>query len=180
MKVSLRNGRLTLSDIFETFFLVFALFLLFFENDDIRTTFDSTTFFISMFALGATITALLFFIYNELQGFLHESKIRLIKAAIVYSIVVGIFFVISANKLNRGYSDDDVKDVTYQVVDKRAFMTKGKGRRMKYAFYIMRNNEKTEVELSRENWNRFKDSTKITLPEHNGLFGIEYYDEILF
>lgn len=169
-----------LSDVIEAVLLAVAVVAFIFLGQDLKRTFDAFAFFAAMFSIGFLTTALSFFIYYQFQGSMFDSNIRMIKTGLMYSIIIGIFFIIGADKLNRAYADDEVKDVAYQVVDKRIYRTKGKSRRTVYSFYINRNGEKKEIEIGYLNWQRYNPADTIILTESSGFFGIDYYEDMFF
>ncbi len=168
------------SDVIEAVLLAVAVVAFIFLAQDLKRTFDAFVFFAAMFSIGFLITALSFFIYYQFQGSMFDSNVRMIKTGLMYSIIIGIFFIIGADKLNRAYADDEVKDVAYQVVDKRIYRTSGKSRRTVYAFYINRNGEKKEIEIGRLNWDKYILADTIILTEYSGFFGIDYYEDMFF
>jgi len=174
------NNPLTVSDIVETVLLFVVVGFFVVEGGDLKRTFDAGTFFVAMFFVGFIITSLIFLIYYLTRGVMFNSNRRMIKTAFMYSLIVGTLFVIGSDKINRAYADDEIKDVDYTIVDKRIYRTRGKSRRTVYSFYIMRDGEKKEIEIGRDNWERYKSVLKITLPEHAGFFGVDFYDDILF
>ena len=180
MRLSSSNNPITISDVIESVLLAIAVVAFIFLGQDLKRTFDSFLFFAAMFCLGFAITSLVFFIYYQFQGLMFDSKARTIKTAMMYSVVIGIFFVIGADKLNRAYADDEAKDVAYQVVDKRIYRTKGKSRRTVYSFYINRDGAKKEIEIGRMNWDKYRLADTMILTEYSGFFGIDYYDDMFF
>jgi hypothetical protein len=179
MRLSSSNNPVTLPDIVEAVLLACTVVFLVIEGSDLKRTFDSFLFFTAMFCLGFVITALVFFIYYQFQGVMFESKVRMMKTGVMYSLIIGIWFIIGADKINRAYSDDG-KDVTYQVIDRRIYRTRGKSRRTVYSFYINREGDRKEIEIGRLNWDRYSRADTIILTEHSGLFGVDYYDDMFF
>ncbi len=180
MRLSSSNNPIMLSDVIEAVLLAIVVVAFIFMGQDLKNTFDGFLFFAAMFSIGFIITALCFFIYYQYQGALFDSNVRMIKTALIYSIIIGTVFVIGADKLNRAYADDEVKDVAYQVIDKRVYRTKGKSRRTVYSFYINREGAKKEIEIGQLNWDRYMRADTIILTEYSGFFGVDYYEDMFF